>query len=158
MCCPRCVTKSSPSCYSAHVCGLLARYDPSKNSKCSLWEHTSFARPSMLEGTLVDVARFRARCAFSLDALIGGVPYRNPMNICPSWPNGRIAIEINAWLLSRIWPTAWSPVQISFSHLNHVDVRWVHRYSIIHSHLWCQLTRNIRVDKCNVETYTHFHM
>ena len=31
----------------------------------------------MLEGTLVDVARFRARCAFSLDALIGGVPYES---------------------------------------------------------------------------------
>ena len=51
----------------------------------------------MLEGTLIDVARFRARCAFGLDAEIlgsdlGGVPYRKRMNICHSSPNGPMAI------------------------------------------------------------------
>ena len=115
MCCPRCVTQASHESqllFCPYLWGLLllASYDPSKNSKCSLCDHTSFAPPSMLEGTLFDVARFRARCAFGLDMEIlgrdldlgGAVRYRKHMNICPSLPNGPIAIGISAWLLSRI--------------------------------------------------------
>eukprot|EP00956_Cyclotella_meneghiniana_P014490 scaffold21665_cov60-Cyclotella_meneghiniana.AAC.1 len=63
---------------------------------CVTTRHTSFAHPSMLEGTLFDVARFRAHWAFGLDVEIlgrdlGGVPYRKPHEYLPQfakWTNG----------------------------------------------------------------------
>eukprot|EP00956_Cyclotella_meneghiniana_P034216 scaffold102497_cov43-Cyclotella_meneghiniana.AAC.1 len=90
-----------PNCCSAHVCGLLARYDPSKNSRCSLWDQTSLARPSMFDGTLLEMARSRARCALGLESEIigkdlGAVPYKNLLNRSPISPNGPIAMGIKA--------------------------------------------------------------
>eukprot|EP00956_Cyclotella_meneghiniana_P009327 scaffold12907_cov68-Cyclotella_meneghiniana.AAC.1 len=53
----------------------------------------------MFDGTLLEVARSRARCAcaFGFDADIlgndlGGVPYKNHMNICPKSPKGPMTI------------------------------------------------------------------
>ena len=65
----------------------------------------------MFDGTLLEVARSRARCAFGFDADIlgndlGGVLYRNHMNICPNSPKGTMTIGTIAWLLSIIWPMA----------------------------------------------------
>eukprot|EP00956_Cyclotella_meneghiniana_P004066 scaffold4918_cov46-Cyclotella_meneghiniana.AAC.1 len=55
-----------------------------------------------LEGTLLEVARLRACCAFGFDDDIlgndlGAVRYKNRMNICPNSPKGPIAIGISAW-------------------------------------------------------------
>ena len=58
---------------------------------------------------MFDMARFRAHCAFGVDVEmlgrdLGGVPYRYyrnhmNMNICPSSPNGPMAIGISAWVV-----------------------------------------------------------
>ena len=65
----------------------------------------------MLEGTLFEVARSSARCAFGFNVDIFGndlwaVPYKNRMNISPNSPKGPMAIGISAWLLSSICPIA----------------------------------------------------
>ena len=78
----------------------------------------SFARPSMFDGTLLEIAKSRARCAFGFELDIfgsdlGAVPYKNLMNRSPISPNGPIAIGINAWLLSMICPIASSPVSVT---------------------------------------------
>ena len=61
----------------------------------------SLARPSMFDGTLLEMARSRARCALGLELEIfgkdlGAVPYKNLLNRSPISPNGPMAMGINA--------------------------------------------------------------
>ena len=58
-------------------------------------------RGRVFEGTLLDMAKSRAHCAFGLELDIfgndlGAVPYENLMNRSPISPNGPIAMGINA--------------------------------------------------------------
>ena len=61
----------------------------------------SLARPSMFDGTLLEMARSRARCALGLELEIfgkdlGAVPYKNLLNRSPISPNGPMAMGISA--------------------------------------------------------------
>ena len=55
MCCPMCVKQARPSCCLAQLCGLLAGYDPSKNSKYSMCDQMS-VRPSIFDRILLKIA------------------------------------------------------------------------------------------------------
>ena len=55
----------------------------------------------MFEGTLLEMARSNACCAFGLDRDIfgndlGAVPYRKRMKISPISPNGPMAMGLSA--------------------------------------------------------------